>query len=113
MAKLIFRLNDAPEDEANAIRALLEEHHIDYYETNSGNWGFSVAGIWIKNDQDKRQARSLIDEYQRQHHSSSPEEVESFLQVLLRQPLRVIIYLGIVFFILYLSVMPFMNMGGE
>ena len=110
MAKLIFRLNDAPEDEANAIRALLEEHQIDYYETNSGNWGFSVAGIWVKNNENKQKARRLIDEYQLTYHSDSDIDVESFLQLLLRQPLRVIIYLAIILFILYFSVMPFMDM---
>ncbi len=111
MAKLVFRLNDAPEEEADAIRTLLEEHHIDYYETHSGNWGFSVAGIWIKRNEDKLQARQLIDEYQSQQHFSSPLEVESFFQMLLRQPLRVLFYLAIILFVLYFSIMPFMSMG--
>lgn len=111
MATLIFRLNDTPEEEANAIRALLEERHIDYYETHAGNWGFSVAGIWLKNNHDKQQARRLIDEYQIQHHSLSNIEIESFFQTLLRQPLRIVIYIGLILFILYFSVMPFMGMG--
>jgi len=111
MAILIFRLNDTPDEEANAVRALLEENDIDFYETNSGNWGFSVAGLWIKNNADKQQARNLIEEYQLLHHSSSDIESESFLQSLFRQPLRVVIYLSIVLFIIYFSIMPFIGMG--
>lgn len=112
MAKLVFRLNDTPEEEANAIRALLQEQRIDYYETHAGNWGVSVAGIWVKNNQDKQQARHLIDEYQSQHHCESNVDVETFLQMFFRQPLRVVIYVSIILFILYLSLMPFVGIGG-
>lgn len=92
------------------MRELLAEHQIDYYETSSGNWGFSVAGIWIKNNDDKSQARRLIDEYQQQF-SVSNVEVESFSKMLLRQPLRVVIYIGIILFILYFSLVPFIGIG--
>lgn len=109
MAKLVFRLNDVPEDEADAVRALLSDNHIDYYETSAGNWGFSVAGIWIKHNEDRQRARQLIDAYQQQL-SDRPTETVSFTQLVLQQPLRVIIYLLIVAFILYVSIMPFMRM---
>ena len=99
-----------PEEEADAVRGLLSDHHIDFYETSSGNWGFSVEGIWIKNNDDKSQARNLIDEYQQQR-SRNEVEAESFATSLLQQPLRVIIYIGIIIFVLYISIMPFMGMG--
>jgi len=111
MAKLIFRLNDVPDDEADAVREVLLEHQIDFYETSSGNWGFSVAGIWLKNNEDKPRARSLIDELQAQRISQSPADVESFASLSLRHPLRLIVYLGIVLFILYFSIMPFIGIG--
>ncbi len=111
MATLIFRLNDTPDEEADAIRALLNEHHIEFYETTSGNWGFSVAGIWIKNNNDKQLARNLIDEFQLHYRPDVHVEVDSFFQVLLKQPVRVVFYLAIILFIVYFSVMPFMGIG--
>ena len=110
MATLLFRLNDVPDAEADAVRNLLLEHQIDFYETSAGNWGFSVAGIWLKNNEDKSQARSLIDDYQR-HMPSVDADAESFTQFASQQPLRVVIYFLIVLFILYLSLMPFVGIG--
>lgn len=110
MAILVFRLNNVPQAEADAVRALLTDHQIDFYETSSGNWGFSTAGIWLNNNDDKLRARSLIDDYQ-QHHLPAVEQAESFMQLAWRQPLRVSIYLVIILFILYLSLMPFIGIG--
>ena len=78
MAKLVFRLNDVPDQEADDVRALLLEHDIDFYETSAGKWGFSVAGIWLKHNEDTEQARNLIDNYQRQR----TEQVRKEFQVL-------------------------------
>jgi len=111
MAKLIFRLNDVPDDEADAVREVLLEHQIDFYETSSGNWGFSVAGIWLKNNEDKQQARSLIDKLQAQRISQGPAEVETFASLSLRHPLRLVLYLAIILFILYFSIMPFVGIA--
>jgi len=111
MAKLVFRLNDAPDEEADGIRALLTEHDIDFYETNSGNWGFSVAGIWVRQNDDKLKARKLIDEYQLQHYSDLSVEVDSFFQSLIKHPFRTVFFLTIIVFILYFSVMPFLGIG--
>jgi len=110
MAVLVFRLNDVPAAEADAIRTLLTEHHIDFYETSAGNWGFSVAGIWLNNNGDKLLARSLIDDYQ-QKFLTETDAAEPFIHTLYRQPLRVFIYLVIILFILYFSVMPFIGIG--
>lgn len=110
MAVLVFRLNDVPESEADAVRDLLLEHHIDFYETSAGNWGFSVAGIWLNNNEDKSQARSLIDNYQQQL-PQMVDDAEPFLEVARQQPLRVIIYVVIILVILYLTLMPFIGIG--
>ena len=110
MAVLVFRLNDVPDVEADAIRNLLHENRIDFYETSAGNWGFSVAGIWIKHNEDKLQARTLIEEYQ-QDMPQVDTDTESFIQFASQQPLRVIIYFLIVLFILYFSLMPFLRIG--
>ena len=61
MAKIIFRLNGVPDDEARDVRELLANHAIDFYETSAGNWGVSMPAIWLKDDGQFEQARALLD----------------------------------------------------
>lgn len=112
MAALVFRLNDVPADEADDVRQLLEQHHIEFYETSAGRWGFSVVGIWVKSSGDKPRARELIDAYQQERFGQpASEPVDSLWQRFMENPLRFIIYLAIVVAILYLSIVPFTNIG--
>ena len=66
MALLLFSLRHVPDDEADDIRDLLVENQLNFYETNAGNWGISMPAIWLSDDQQYAEARSLIDEYQEQ-----------------------------------------------
>ena len=63
MAQLVFRLKNVPEEEADDIRALLDEHDIEFYETSAGRWQISMAGIWVR---DKEQAQQANKQGQRQ-----------------------------------------------
>lgn len=65
MAKLLLNLRNVPDDEANDVRALLEEHSISFYETRPSSWGVSSGGIWIEDNAVHVHAKELIDEYQR------------------------------------------------
>ena len=118
MSTIVFRLNDVPEDEACAIRDLLMENNIEFYETSAGKWGFSVAAIWIKDDSLKERARSLIEEYQarrytdmREHHERMEQEgqLDTFTKRLLANPMQVFIYIVLVILVIYLTVFPFLN----
>lgn len=120
MAILLFRLNGVPEDEAADVRALLDEHRVDYYETESGRWGISLAAIWLKDESQLRRARELIDDYQQQRFVSAREEyerrrsageLETLLGRALREPLRFLLYLVAILLILYLSLMPFLGLA--
>jgi hypothetical protein len=120
MAILLFRLNGVPEDEAADVRALLDEHRIDYYETESGRWGISLAAIWLKDESQLRRARELIDDYQQRRFVSAREEyerrrlageVETLLGRALREPLRFLLYLAAILLVLYLSLMPFLGLA--
>lgn len=120
MAKLVFKLRDVPEEESNAVRQLLDEHGLEYYETHGGNWGISVAGIWINEDQRYAEARELIDAFQQEHSAHmraayqqqcAAGEAETFIQRLLQKPLLVILYLVFVGVIGYFSLMPFFELG--
>ena len=64
MSKILFKLRNVPDDEAEEVRALLTDHHIDYYETSAGNWGISMPAIWVRDERQFQQAKELSDTYQ-------------------------------------------------
>ena len=120
MAVIIFKLNGVPDDEADEVRALLTDKGFDFYETSAGRWGISVAALWLKNDEDKALARTLIDEYQHQRQAQvkaeyeqlrEQGELESPLSRLLSTPLQVIIYIIFIVLIIYLTLSPFIFIG--
>jgi hypothetical protein len=120
MALLLFKLNGVPQDEADDIRTLLDTHAIDYYETEQGNWGISLAAIWLRDESQKEEAKRLIDEYQQQRYEKARQEyeakreageLETLLGRALRDPLRFILYLLAILGILYLSIIPFIKLA--
>jgi hypothetical protein len=119
MSALLFRLRNVPDDEADDIRALLEEQRVDYYETTAGNWGISMPGIWVEHDTDLERARKLIDVYQQQRHSSQRAEYTqrraqglepSLLEGLTQRPLLTLAVLAFCLFILYVTINPFLQL---
>lgn len=120
MAKLVFRLKDVPEDEAIAVRHLLDEHGLEYYETHAGSWGIAVAGIWINDDSRQSEARELIEAFQQEHAQKmradyqercNSGEAETTLQRFYQRPLSVLFYLLFAFLIGYFSLSPFFELG--
>ena len=116
MSKLLIKLRHAPDDEILEIRSLLQEHRIDFYETQAGPWGISAPGIWLKDELQYDRAKALMDEYQENRFREKHAEYEelrrvgkhrTFLQNLLEKPLQVILYSLIVGLILYFSISPF------
>jgi hypothetical protein len=113
---MLFRLNGVPEDEAQEVRVLLEEHTIDFYETHGGNWGVSMAAIWLPDDSRLAEAKSLLDDYQRERAMRMREAWRGsseihWLAELLGQPVRLIVYLMVIALVAYVSIMPFFNWG--
>ena len=116
MAKLLIKLRHAPDDEILEIRSLLQEHRIEFYETQAGPWGISAPGIWLNDEQQYNRAKALLDEYQENRFREKRAEYEklrragehrTFLQNLLENPLKVVLYSLIVGLILYFSISPF------
>lgn len=121
MAVLLFRLNNVPEDEADAVRALLERHAIPFYETPGGRWGISVAGIWLYDDLYLERARGLIDAYQAERAREAREAyaqrrreggAETLWQRFLREPLLFVFFVLVIAGVLYFSIVPFLGLGG-
>ena len=119
MPVLLFRLHGAPMDEVDEMRALLQAHEIEFYETQAGNWGIGTAAIWLRDDSRLAEARSLLDEYQVQRAARIRGEyaaakgagkLRNLLGKLLANPLATIIGFAFILFILYLSLAPFLNM---
>ncbi len=74
MAKILFRLNGVPDDEANDVRELLADNAIDFYETSPGNWGVSMPAIWLTDESQFQKARALLDVYQNERTVRMKEE---------------------------------------
>jgi len=116
MAKLLFKLNSVPDDEAEEIRALLEEAEIIFYETTSGIWGLSFAAIWLKDELQFEQASELIKNYQserytriREHHLQLKESGENLTrwQAFKQSPIKIPLVIIFVAVLLYFSTVPF------
>lgn len=73
----LMNLRNVPDDEAEEIRALFEEHEVRYYETPPSRWGISMGGFWAHDDDEAARARALLDEYQAQRLESQREQYQS------------------------------------
>jgi hypothetical protein len=118
MPHLLFKLNGVPEDEAYEVHQLLDENHIDYYETTAGLFGISLAAIWLRDDGEVDRAHELLDNYQQQRYQQARETyeqqqrdgtAETFIQKALRSPLKTMIFFAVILAVLYFSIMPFIN----
>lgn len=118
MAKLLFRLRGVPDDEAREVRELLEANDIDYYETTAGNWGISMPGLWLRDEDLLPRARELLDAYQEQRAREAragwEEDRElgrtpTQWQMIRQQPVKAALCLAAVSVILYLSISVFFS----
>lgn len=119
MAILLFRLNNVPADEADEIRALLETNDIYFYETSAGMWRLGVDAIWLASKDDEERARKLIAEYQEARTASQKQnyaqlvergEAPTLWKNFSASPLRFVLLVIAVVFILSLTFAPFAMM---
>lgn len=118
MAVLIFKLRHVPEDEAQEIRQLLHDNHIDFYETSAGVFNISMPGLWLKNEDQLEKARQLIDEYQQLRHNRARDEyalhlaqgtARTFWDMFKEAPVRYITILLAILLICYLMIFAFFH----
>ena len=118
MSRLLFRMRHVPEDEADAVRQLLEDNDIAYYETHAGRWQISFPALWLVHDEQYETARALLDEYQRQRSANARVEYEelrkrgeakTMLDMLLEQPARFMAYMLGILLVLFLSLQFFLQ----
>lgn len=120
MTTLLLNLRQVPDDEAEEVRALLEAHHIPFYETAPSLWGISFGGIWLSNPKDKEQAKALQERYQRERAQQQRQQyltarkdgsAPTLGQRLREQPLRALGVLIAVTALLLVTLVPFITIG--
>ena len=118
MAKLLFRMRDVPDDEAEEVRELLTRNEIPFFETSAGNWGISMPGLWLVNEQQFDEARALLDEYQetrstrvksQYRRQREQGEIRTFWESFRAEPVRFSVYLGLAALVLFLSLRFFVS----
>jgi Family of unknown function (DUF6164) len=114
MSKLLLNLRGVPDDEADDVRRFLDADGIRYYETPPSLWGITAGGIWI-DDGNVAEAKRLMAEYQRERQARARAEraeaerngsVETFVDVLRTQPLRVLLTVMGIALVLTLMAVP-------
>ena len=120
MATQLLKLRNVPDDELLEIYTLLDEHEIAYYETGAGNWGISMPALWLNNDEQVSQAKTLLAEYSEQRRLKVREEYEAlktagkartFFDIAKENPFKFILYLLVIGVLVYFTLMPFIALG--
>ena len=118
MKALLFKLNGVPDDEANDIRSLLNDNEIPFFETSSGNWGVSLAALWLHDDTQLPEAKALIDAYQKllvervraeYAEAKLAGETPTFWRSIRQNPVRSFFYLWPVVVIIFVSLTWFIG----
>lgn len=120
MALLLFSLRNVSDDEAEDIRDVLSENSIEFYETTAGNWGISMPAIWLSDESQLEQARSVIDDYEGERRLYLQEEyaklkqsgqADTFLKNLWYRPIPTLLIIAAITGILYVSIKLVFDFG--
>lgn len=120
MAVRLFKLTHVPDEEAEAVRLLLAEHDISFYETRGGNWGVGTPAIWLHDAAQLDLAKSLIDAYQERHSADVRAQFEvekergehaTHFGRFRQHPFLVTALVLVSLLILYATLSPFLNFG--
>jgi hypothetical protein len=116
----LFNLRNVPEDETNEVRQLLTEHGIDFYETHASGWGISAPAFWLYDAAQQQRAEMLIEDYQQKRAEGARAAYAALRREgraptwagnIVRHPLRFLLLLVFVLFILYATLSPFIHFG--
>lgn len=120
MPRQLLNLRLVPDDEADEVTALMEQHRIEIYRTPPGLFGISRGGIWLRDKDDYDRARQLMDQYQaeraeraRREHEQARREgrADTLWRLIKRHPVKTAIHLAIAIFILFVLFAPLVELG--
>ena len=115
MSKLLLNLRHVPDDEADEVRAMLDEYHIAWYQTPLGFWGIFAGGIYVKEDAAFGRAKGLMATYQSQRQARARLEheaavrdgtAETFQSQLRAEPARVVLTIVAIVLLIGLMAVP-------
>lgn len=115
----LMNLRHVPDDEADDIRALFDEHEVPFYETPPSRWGISMGGFWVHDDDEAQRARDLLQAYQNNRFQRQREAYEAdmaagrvggFWNRLRRKPVTVLAACLAMIVILAFSLAPFVTL---
>ena len=121
MSKLLLNLRHVPHDEADDVRAMLDEYHIAHYETPSSFMGIFAGGIYVKEDAAFDRAKGLMAKYQSQRQAKARLEHEAavrngtadtFQSQMRREPARVVLTLIAIACLIGLMAVPALLLRG-
>ena len=121
MSKLLLSLRHVPDDEADEVRAMLDEHHVAWYQTPPSFWGLFAGGIYVKEDAAFDRAKGLMAKYQSQRRSKARAEyeaqvrdgtAETFQSQLRAEPARVVLTLIAIVLLIGLMAVPALLLRG-
>jgi hypothetical protein len=121
MAKLLLNLRNVPDDEADDVRAMLDAARIAFHETPPSRWGISAGGIYVTENADVAEAKRLMADYQAQRRARARAEreaairdgtAETFRTMLRAEPLRVVLTVLAIIFLLGLMALPMVLLRG-
>lgn len=116
MARLLFKLAQVPDDEAQEIRELLTREEIRFYETDAGFFRVGLDAIWLADAEQEARARELLMAYQQERSQLQQEnyarlveagQVSNMWQHFCAQPLRFIALVVAIIFVAGLTLLPF------
>lgn len=120
MSALLFKLRNVPDDEAADIRDLMQQHHIEIYETSAGNWGISMPAIWVQDEMELPKAKELVAQYQQERATTAREtynddrrqgRAPSLVQAIMKRPLVSAGTILFCLFVLYAMISPFIRLA--
>lgn len=119
MAIQLMKLRLVPADELEDIHALMEAHDISVYETSAGNWGISLPALWLHDESRYQEAKDLLASYAEQRQARARESYEALkaagrartlLDIIRDNPLRFLVSTALIGALLWLSLVPFLNL---
>ena len=106
MSIRLFSLNGINDDDADGIREVLRANNIVFYETPHGNWGFSMAAIWLPDESQLLAAKDALKAYLKEQHNENYQNFlidnvnRTTLQKILHNPKVFALYLPTIFFVI-------------
>lgn len=116
MARLLVKLAQVPDDEAQEIRELLTREEIRFYETDAGLFRVGLDALWLSDTGQEVRARELLHGYQQERKQRQQENYASLVEAgqaptmwqnFCAQPVRFMALMGAIIFVVGLTLLPF------